>query len=241
MLQDRWKGEPGKITVGISSCLLGEEVRYDGGHKYNQIIVDTLSEYFIFLPFCPEVDIGLGIPREPIQLIVDGDITRCVGTKTTSLDVTEKLSSSADNQREWQRDISGYILKKGSPSCGMEQVKLLQDGKVEGSGVGVYANRMMQNFPLLPVVEEESLEDTDLRESFIQRVFIYRRWEQLCQSELSWAGLDAFHAFHKPIFMHHDQALTLNLGRELSESVATDINAYATGYITRMMSILKSH
>ncbi len=241
MLRDRWKDEQGKITVGISSCLLGEEVRYDGGHKYNQIIVDTLSEYFTFVPFCPEVDIGLGIPREPIQLVANGDITRCVGTKTTSLDVTERLSNSADNQKEWQKDIFGYILKKGSPSCGMEQVKLLQDGRVESSGVGIYANRMMQNFPLLPLVEEESLGDTGLREGFIQRVFIYRRWNRLCHSGLSWAGLTGFHALHQPILMHYDQTMTLNLGRELSESVAMDIDAYATGYITRMMSILKSH
>ncbi|MCP3669331.1 MAG: DUF1722 domain-containing protein [Gammaproteobacteria bacterium] len=240
MLQDRWKDEQGRVTVGISSCLLGEEVRYDGGHKYNQIIVDTLSEYFRFVPFCPEVDIGLGIPREPIQLIDDGDTTRCVGTKTTSLDVTERLSSSADSQKEWQKDIFGYILKKGSPSCGMEQVKLLQDGRVERFGVGVYANRMMQNFPLLPVVEEGHLGDTALRESFIQRVFVYRRWEQLCQSGLSWASLAGFHTLHQPILMSHDQAVTLSIGYELSESAVTDVDVYAAGYITRVMSILKN-
>ncbi|MCP4992294.1 MAG: hypothetical protein GY934_00705, partial [Gammaproteobacteria bacterium] len=112
--------------------------------------------------------------------------------------------------------------------------------RVEGSGVGIYANRMMQNFPLLPLVEEESLGDTGLREGFIQRVFIYRCWNRLCYSGLSWDSLAAFHALHQPTLMSHDQATTLNLGRELSESVAMDIDAYATGYITRVMSILKS-
>ncbi len=228
-----------KIPVGISSCLLGEGVRYDGGHKNSPYLTGALGQYFDFVPFCPEVDIGLGVPREPIQLIADGDITRCVGVTTTTLDVTDRLSHSADKQRSWQSDIFGYVLKRGSPSCGMKQVKLFQHGRVDRSGVGIYANRMMQNFPLLPVEEEEGLADPKLRHNFIQRVFIYQSWTQLCHSDLSWDDLSDFHGRHRLILMSHDQEMTHNLGRELSESAAMDIDECAASYGVGMMSILK--
>jgi len=233
------QGEIPKIPVGISSCLLGEEVRYDGGHKNNPYIIGTLGRYFDFIPFCPEVDIGLGIPREPIRLVVETDGTRCVGTKTNNLDVTERLTKSADNQRQWLQDIFGYILKKDSPSCGMERVKLLHNGRVERTGVGIYADRMMQNCPLLPVEEEGRLGDPVLRENFIQRVFVYQRWSQMCSAGLSWATLTEFHARHKLILMSHDQNMTRDLGRELSESSSLDMDEYVQSYISDMMSILK--
>ncbi len=168
-----------KIPVGISSCLLGDEVRYDGGHKYNPAIIEDLGEYFRFIPFCPEVDIGLGIPREPIHLVLVGDEIRCVGTETGTMDVTERLIDCADGQRPWQRGIFGYILKQNSPSCGVRQVKLLRDSEIERIGVGIYANRLMQNFPDMPVAEEVDLEDRVLRDGFVQKVCDYRYWCKL--------------------------------------------------------------
>ena len=113
-----------KIKIGISSCLLGEKVRFDSGHKRNAFVNGVLSNYFEFSGFCPEVDIGLSIPREPIRLVTIDDKVHCVGTKTKTLDVTEDLYHSADEQKDWHRDLCGYILKKGSPSCGMERVRL---------------------------------------------------------------------------------------------------------------------
>lgn len=163
------------IPVGISSCLLGEEVRYDGGHKYNSTIISALEKHFRFIPFCPEVDIGLGVPRAPIHLVVVGDKTRCVDAETGTQDVTDRLINSADKQRDWQGEVYGYILKKGSPSCGMQGVKLWSNGNYKRSGVGIYASRMMQNLPALPVEEEGSLEDEMLREEFIQQVLSYHR------------------------------------------------------------------
>jgi len=227
------------ITVGISSCLLGDEVRFDGGHKNNPYITKTLGMFFSFKPFCPEVEIGLGIPREPIRLVVADDQMRCVGTKSPTLDVTEKLTKSADDQQEWQHEIFGYILKKDSPSCGMERVKLYRDGSVERTGVGIYANRMMQNFPNLPVEEEGRLGDSVLRENFIQRVFIYHRWSQIIASGLDWKSLANFHAQHKLILMSHDQDMARALGRALAGSSSKDINEYSGDYITKLMSILK--
>jgi len=228
-----------KIPVGISSCLLGEEVRYDGGHKNSPYLTGALGRYLDFVPFCPEVDIGLGVPREPIQLVTDGDITRCVGTTTTSLDVTDRLSLCADKHRGWQSNIFGYILKSHSPSCGMDKVKLLHEGQLDHSGVGIYAHRMMQNFPLMPVEEEEGLADPELRHNFVQRVFIYQCWNQLCLSGLSWSGLNDFHSRHQLIFMSHDQEMTHNLGYELSEFATMDIAECVASYGASMMSILK--
>lgn len=172
---DKQPNDERLIPVGISSCLLGEEVRYDGGHKYNPTIVTALNKHFRFIPFCPEVDIGLGVPRDPIHLVVVGDQTRCVDAETSTQDVTDRLINSADRQRDWQDEIYGYILKRGSPSCGMQGVKLWSNGSYERSGVGIYANRVMQNFPALPVEEEGSLDDEVLREEFIQKVLSYHR------------------------------------------------------------------
>jgi uncharacterized protein YbbK (DUF523 family) len=164
-----------RIAIGISSCLLGEEVRYDGGHKYVPTIIEHLERHFRLIPFCPEVDIGLGVPREPIHLVAAGCEIRCVGTETDTLDVTARLLDCADRQQPWQRQICGYVLKRNSPSCGKERVKLWRAGEIERSGVGIYAERLMRNFPAMPVVEDESLEDQAVRDDFIRQVLAYHR------------------------------------------------------------------
>lgn len=228
-----------KIPVGISSCLLGEEVRFDGGHKNNPYITQTLDIYFSFQPFCPEVDIGLGTPREPIRLVVEGESVRCIGTKTRSLDVTDKLINSADKQKDWQQNIFGYILKKDSPSCGMERVKQHRNGLVDRTGIGLYANQMMRNFPNLPVEEEGRLGDPVIRENFIQRVFIYHRWGELVAAGLGCESLTKFHAQHKLILMSHDQNMARDLGRELSQISPKNLTEYADEYISKLMTLLK--
>lgn len=171
--------EATKIVVGISSCLIGESVRYDGGHKYNPSIVQTLGQFFDLQSFCPEVAIGLGVPREPIRLIQQNNQLRCVAVKSPELDFTERLIASADAKTEWHQQLCGYILKKGSPSCGMERVKVFENDQPSPTGVGMYANRLMENFPLLPVEEEERLGDAALREGFIERVYRFYRWKKL--------------------------------------------------------------
>ncbi|MFT4907448.1 MAG: hypothetical protein ACI978_001530 [Oleispira sp.] len=233
-----------KIKIGVSSCLMGENVRFDSGHKKNAYVTDILNDYFEFTPFCPEVSIGLGIPRETIRLINLDDEIRCVGTKTDDLDVTEQLYQSAEDQKGWHSELSGYILKKDSPSCGMERVKLYngyeKKGMAEKIAVGLYAKRLMENFPHLPVEEEGRLSDSRLRENFIQRVYIYARWQAMEKEGFTLAGLQAFHAKHKYIFMSHNQ----NLGRVLGASLANndqEINALALGYLASMMTLLKSN
>jgi len=171
--------EPEKIPVGISSCLLGEPVRYDGGHRYNACITGSLGKVFEFRAFCPELEIGLGVPREPIQLVGDAETTRCVGTRDVQFDVTDRLLQCADAQQSWHGEICGYIFKQGSPSCGVSGIRVLRDGQPEQDGAGIYAARVRHHFPDLPVAEECLLGDVDWRGNFIERVFIYRRWQQL--------------------------------------------------------------
>ena len=228
-----------KIKIGISSCLMGEKVRFDSGHKRNAYINGILSNFFEFTAFCPEVEIGLSIPREPIRLVTLNDKVRCVGTRNPELDVTEDLYRSADEQQFWHRQLCGYILKKGSPSCGMERVRLYKGDIPDRIGVGLYAERLMQNFPDLPVEEEGRLEDPVLRENFIQRVYIYSRWQKLMAQAVSMKSLTLFHAQHKYIYMSHDQSMARQLGSWLADNHKTDLNTLTRQYLSKMMTLLK--
>jgi len=228
-----------KIKIGISSCLMGEKVRFDSGHKRNAYINGILSNFFEFTGFCPEVEIGLSIPREPIRLVTLNDKVRCVGTRNPELDVTEDLYRSADEQQFWHRQLCGYILKKGSPSCGMERVRLYKGDIPDRKGVGLYAERLMRNFPDLPVEEEGRLEDPVLRENFIQRVYIYSRWQKLMAQAVSMKSLTLFHAQHKYIYMSHDQSMTKKLGAWLAENHKSDLATLAGQYLSKMMTLLK--
>lgn len=228
-----------KILVGISSCLLGEKVRFDGGHKQNRYVIDTLGQFFRFRPFCPEMAIGLGVPRETIRLAsIDGRI-EAIGNKNRHLKFTEPLIQSAEDQADWHAQLFGYIVKKDSPSCGMERVRVYRDDLPKRDGTGLYTQTLMRNFPALPVEEEGRLGDPVLRESFVKRVIIYKRWHDLLESGLSWGGLTEFHARHKLILYSHNQQLGRELGRELSQARAQAIADYAPRYLLQMMDILR--
>lgn len=190
-----------KIPVGISSCLLGQEVRFDGGHKHDAYITGTLGQYFEFRPFCPEVEIGLGVPRPTLHLVRIGEEIRCVGVKDPERDVTDRLRRRAEQLKDQHAELCGYILKKDSPSCGMERVKVYGNGQPRREGVGLYAEALMKANPLLPVEEEGRLGDPGLRENFIQRVYVFYRWKKMLAEGLTPGGLTTFHARHKLIIM----------------------------------------
>ena len=228
-----------KIPVGISSCLLGEPVRYDGGHKHDALITGTLGKVFEFRSFCPEVEIGLGVPREPIQLVGDSGTTRCVGTRDVHFDVTDRLRRCADAQQSWQSDICGYIFKQNSPSCGVAGVKVWRNGQPEPDGTGIYAARVRHNFPDLPVTEEGRLGDADLRGNFIERVFIYRRWWQLMQGPVDRVVIGEFHASHVTTMMSHDPERAHRLDRWLAGLDGVDTATMAREYLSRLMRILE--
>ena len=178
-------GHSPRIRVGISSCLLGEKVRFDGGHKREPFLTDTLAAHVEWVPVCPEVEMGLGTPRETLRLIrqAPGEPLRMVTTRT-AIDHTDGMNNWARGRLEQlardEPDLCGYVLKKDSPSCGMLRVKTYSgDAMPERNGVGLYASALLRRFPLLPVEEEGRLNDPRLRENFIERVYSYRRLKDL--------------------------------------------------------------
>lgn len=227
-----------KIPIGISSCLLGQQVRFDGGHKRDAYIVGTLSDYFDFYPFCPEVAIGLGIPRPTIHLVTIDNEVRCVSVKDPDNDVTDRLHNYAKQQQHIHADLCGYILKKDSPSCGMERVKVYSGDQPNRNGVGIYAQEMMRNNPLLPVEEEGRLGNAKLRENFIQRVYVLYRWKLMFAEGLTTRNLTNFHARHKLILMSHGDYR--ELGHLLANLTKDNLSRIADQYIAELMNSLKT-
>ena len=230
---------PGKIIVGVSSCLLGQEVRFDGSHKNNAYIRKTLGRYFEFVPFCPEVASGMGIPRPPIQLQFTKKGIRCVGAKDHTLDVTDQLLACAARQNDWLEGLCGYILKKSSPSCGMERVKIYKDNSPESVGSGIFAKYIQEHFPLLPIEEEGRLYDPYLRENFIQRVYVMQRWIQLNAAQVTLHQLTVFHSRHKLITMSHDQNQARHLSRLVASATKENLIQVTKLYGLNLMACLK--
>lgn len=236
----RRRGFP-RVKIGVSSCLLGQEVRYNGGHKRDGFVTGALAPYVEYVPVCPEVAIGMGIPRPPIRLVGDPERPRAVGTDDPTLDVTERLEDFARRELPKLGDISGYILKKDSPSCGMERVKVYRPsgGAAERKGVGVYARILMEHEPLLPVEEEGRLNDPVLRENFLTRVYVYHRWQRLMAEGVTAKRLIAFHTDHKYLVMAHSQAAYQRLGRLLSDlGGKVDLEAVAREYAAGLFETL---
>lgn len=225
------------IKIGISSCLLGQRVRYDANHKLDTYITETLGRHFEFVPVCPEVAIGLGVPRPPIRLVGDPDDPRAVGVKNPSLDVTEKLAAYGRQQAERLAILSGYILKSKSPSCGMERVKVYGSGGASRPGRGLYAAAFMAERPTLPVEEEGRLGDPTLRANFVERVFAYHGWQRLARQGVTAKRLVAFHTAHKLTVMAHGERGD-PLGRLVARAGGGDPHAVGEEYLRRFMAIL---
>ncbi len=229
-----------KLTLGISSCLLGQAVRYDGGDTFDPYINGSLSEYFDFYPVCPEVAIGLPVPRPPIQLVRRTEQIYVLGVEDRTTDVTEALHRYGKKMGDELLEISGYIFKQGSPSCGMEQVKVYDEqGKVVATASGAFAHSLIKKLPLLPVEEEGRLGDARLRENFIMRVFVYHRWQQLLSTGLSVARLQQFHAAHKYLLMAHDQVAYQRLGGMLAGINDDEVKVVSCLYMDELMTALR--
>jgi uncharacterized protein YbgA (DUF1722 family)/uncharacterized protein YbbK (DUF523 family) len=229
-----------KIEIGISSCLLGQEVRHDGGHKRNAWILNTLSSYFDFRPLCPELAIGMGVPRPTIRLIKQDNVIRLVGSKDTDLDVTDEMNRFSDQAVSGLDDLSGYILKKDSPSCGMERVRIYNEkGIPEKNGSGLFAARLMEAHPNLPIEEEGRLMDPVLRENFIERVFVYYRWQKLLHNGLTVKDLMEFHASHKFNLLAHNESIYRELGPLVAQATPENLETIAEQYINMLMKGMK--
>jgi len=208
-----------KIQLGISSCLLGHKVRFDGSHQYDEFINQLLARFFAFVPQCPEVGIGLPVPRPTLRLVRHEDGDHIVGVKNANWDVTGQMKGYFAQVKPQLQAICGYIFKKGSPSCGMERVKIYHpSGTMQSQGVGLYARDLRHAWPLLPVEEEGRLHDAHLRENFITRVLVYHRWQQLLAEGLTPGKLVAFHARHKLLIMAHNQAAYRRLGSMMAQA-----------------------
>lgn len=229
------------IKMGISSCLLGNEVRHDGGHKRNTYVMSALSEYFSFRPFCPEVAIGLGVPRPTIRLSKIENHIRLVGTKDPDMDLTDDMNRWSENAMNGMDDLSGFILKSNSPSCGMERVRVYDsNGMPSRDGTGLFARVLMQNNPALPVEEEGRLNDPVLRENFIERVFVYYRWQKMVEDGFSVSDLMAFHQQHKFILLAHNEQEYRKLGPLIAAVNRNNLEHTAEEYLVRMMTCMKS-
>lgn len=226
-----------KIPVGISSCLLGQEVRYNGGHKRSRYCQDVLSDCFEFEPFCPEMAIGLGVPREPIRLVGEADETpRAVGTVDSSIDVTEPLLQAGHDLAKARSHLRGYILMKGSPSCGMERVKVYHpNGMPNTSDSGVFVRALRESNPALPVEEEARLNDAVLRDNFIARVFAFDDWKTTVETDPSYHNLIQFHSRQKYLLMAHHYEGYRELGRYLAEAHDLPLEQAMNEYILAFM------
>jgi uncharacterized protein YbgA (DUF1722 family)/uncharacterized protein YbbK (DUF523 family) len=206
------------IRVGVSACLLGRPVRYDGGHKRDAYVVETLGRFFEFVPVCPEVECGLSVPREPMRLVGDPAAPRLVTIKT-GIDLTARMRDWAARRVEElaREDLCGYIFKAKSPSSGMERVKVYNDkGVPVPKGTGLFARAFCDRFPLLPAEDEGRLHDEKLRENFIERIFTLARFRRAMADAAGGslaARLVAFTAGHKLLFMAHSPQLARELGR----------------------------
>jgi len=208
------------LRLGISRCLLGDEVRFDGGHKRDDFLTEQLSRYVEWIPVCPEVEAGLGTPREAMRLVGDPRHPRLV-TITSGTDHTRAVERMITNRIHELKELglSGYVFKKGSPSCGMERVRVYNDHGVPGrNGVGLFARAFTEQFPLIPVEEEGRLCDLTLRENFIERVFCYRRWQDLVQRGVTRQSLMQFHTIHKYLLMAHSMQYSQAIGRLVGQA-----------------------
>jgi uncharacterized protein YbgA (DUF1722 family)/uncharacterized protein YbbK (DUF523 family) len=203
------------IRVGISSCLLGSQVRWDGGHKRERFLTDVLAPFVEWVPVCPELEVGMGIPREPVHLSRASGELRMLGTRSGE-DWTRRMEAlAAARTRALEGlELCGYVLKKDSPSCGMERVKVrLAGGHAKRDGRGLFAEELLRRFPTLPVEEEGRLNDASLRENWIERVFAYHRLRGLFEGRWTLGQLVAFHAAHKLQLLAHSPEAYRSLGR----------------------------
>lgn len=229
------------IKIGISSCLLGNPVRYDGGHQHDRYITGTLGNFFEFCPVCPEVECGLPVPRETMRLVGDPADPRLVTTRS-NIDHTEKMKNwAAARVKELEKeDLLGFIFKNKSPSSGMERVKVYGENKIpSNTGVGMFARAFMDHFPLLPVEEDGRLHDIRLRENFIERIFIYKRWRDLVASKKTRGKLVQFHTGHKLLIMAHSVEHYRSLGRLVAHGTEKDSKDIYTEYLEILTEALK--
>ena len=207
------------IKIGISRCLMGDRVRYDGTHKRDPFLMDTLGLYVSYVPVCPEVECGMPVPRESLRLVGDPDHPRLVTLKTKK-DFTDQMNAWSRRRLDEleKEDLCGFIFKKSSPSSGLFRVRVYTDEGMPGRvGSGLFAKAFTQRFPLIPAEEEGRLNDPKLRENFIERIFTLKRWRDLLKQKKSMGAVVDFHTRNKLLILSHSQ----NHYRQMGKLVAS--------------------
>jgi uncharacterized protein YbgA (DUF1722 family)/uncharacterized protein YbbK (DUF523 family) len=231
------------IRVGVSACLLGQNVRYDGGHKRDPYVVETLGKFFTFVPVCPEVECGLGVPREPMRLTGDPAAPR-LRTIKSGVDLTDRMRAWAAGRvaELAAENLCGFIFKAKSPSSGLERVKVYNDkGLPVPRGTGLFTRAFLDAFPLIPVEDEGRLHDDKLRENFIERIFTLSRWRETLADDgrASIASrLVAFTASHKLLLMSHSPELARKIGRLTAEAKNQPADVLLAAYESLLMRAL---
>lgn len=228
------------IRVGVSRCLLGDEVRFDGGHKRDRFLTDVLGRYVEWVPVCPEVEAGFGTPREAMRLVGDPEHPQLM-TITSERNMTRPLTLFTERKLETleQKELSGYIFKKDSPSCGIERVKVFNArGTSNRRGVGLFVRAFKERFPLVPIEDEGRLCDSGLRDNFVERIFCYHRWQHLVRGPLSRGSIVKFHTAHKYLLMAHSREGYQSLGRLVARAHCYSPKALAGLYGRMFMTTL---
>ena len=231
---------PTRLRIGVSACLLGHSVRYDGGHKRHRVVTETLSRIFNVVAVCPEWEAGMGVPREPVELVGDPEEPRMIG-KRSGTDWTETMRQHG-RQRAAEIEklqVSGFILKQGSPSCGLDRVPV-QSEDADLTGRGLFAQTLAETLPLMPMEEEGRLDDAQLCETFVERVHAYRRWHDWTGEEASsLQRLMDFHARHKLTLLAHSETHMRLLGRLLAKAGTAPLDRVTARYGSLFMEALK--
>ncbi len=235
------RSDDATIRLGVSTCLLGEPVRYDGGHKLDRYLVNTLGVYVDWVPVCPEVEMGLSTPRESMRLIGDPTAPRLIAPKSGH-DYTDQMLAWAQERLEQLAAIKlhGFIFKKDSPSSGLFRVKVYNEhGMAQRNGTGMFPREVINRFPLLPLEEEGRLNDMPLRENFIERIFAYYRWTELLENEPTPGGLVQFHTAHKLTLMAHSPVHYQEMGRLVAQAGTIRWDELSDTYGRQLMEGLK--
>jgi len=229
--------------IGISACLLGHTVRFDGGHKYDAWLVETLGQYVDYVPVCPEVGCGLPVPREAMRLVGDPEHPLLLTVKT-GIDITPRMLefSLAKVDELGKLELCGFVFKSKSPSSGMERVKVYspKGGPAQKKGVGIFAREFMRAYPLLPCEEEGRLHDPALRENFIERVFVTARWNELLRAKPKTADVIDFHTRHKLLLMAHNPRLYREMGKLVAEIKALPPDEFRQTYERMLAAAMAS-
>ena len=229
-----------KINLGISTCLLGENVRYDGGHKLDRFLTDTLRQYVEYVPVCPEVECGLGVPRESMHLEGNPDSPRLV-TIRTKQDMTDCMVQWAQKRvvQLEKKDLCGFIFKSDSPSSGMERIRVYNEkGIPVKKGVGIFTRIFMDHFSLLPVEDEGRLHDPELRENFIERIFTLKRWREVLGKKESRGNIVDFHTKHKLLILSHSPKYYQMMGKLVAQAKNLPLKELYREYQTLLMESL---